>query len=64
LRLASPGPAPIVSYALEHTTALDAVEKDIRGRGADERRAVRQQKVGRYKAKHSAPKWRGRRWNP
>src|ERR1700686_1928917 len=38
------GPAPIASEALEHIAALYAVEKDIRGRGADERRAVRQQK--------------------
>jgi transposase len=42
--LATPGPAPIASEALEHIAALYVVEKDIRGRGADERRAVRQQK--------------------
>ena len=42
--LAAPGPAPIASEALEHIAALYAVEKDIRGRGADERRAARQQK--------------------
>jgi transposase len=42
--LATPGPAPIASEALEHIAALYAVEKDIRGRGADERRVVRQQK--------------------
>jgi transposase len=42
--LATPGPSPIASEALEHIAALYAVEKDIRGRGADERRAVRQQK--------------------
>src|SRR5664279_4924572 len=42
--LATPGPAPIASEALEHIAALYAVEKDIRGRSADERRAVRQQK--------------------
>src|ERR1700682_5206001 len=42
--LAVPGPAPIASEALEHIAALYAVDKDIRGRGADERRAVRQQK--------------------
>jgi transposase len=41
---AIPGPAPIASEALEHIAALYAVEKDIRGRGADERRVVRQQK--------------------
>ena len=38
-----PGPAPIASEALEHSAALYAVEKDVRGRGADERRTVRQQ---------------------
>jgi transposase len=43
--LATPGPAPIASEALEHIAALYAVEKDIRGRGADERRTVRQQKT-------------------
>jgi transposase len=42
--LATPGPAPIASEALEYTAALYSVEKDIRGRSADERRAVRQQK--------------------
>src|SRR6266404_3210435 len=42
--LATPGPAPIVAEALEHIAALYAVDKDIRGRSADERRAVRQQK--------------------
>ena len=42
--LATPGPSPIASEALKHIAALYAVEKDIRGRGADERRAVRQQK--------------------
>src|SRR4051812_32952629 len=42
--LATPGPAPIASEALEHIAALYAVEKDIRGRGTDERRAARQQK--------------------
>jgi transposase len=42
--LATPGPSPIASEALEHIAALYAVEKDIRGRGADERRTVRQQK--------------------
>jgi transposase len=39
-----PGPAPIASEALEHSAALYAVEKDVRGRGADERRTFRQQK--------------------
>src|SRR5271167_2545243 len=42
--LATPGPSPIASEALEHIAALYAVEKDIRGRGADERRVVRQQR--------------------
>src|SRR6195952_1233675 len=42
--LATPGPAPIASHALEHIAALYAVEKDIRGRGTDERRTARQQK--------------------
>jgi hypothetical protein len=42
--LATPGPSPIASEALEHIAALYAVEKGIRGRGPDERRAVRQQK--------------------
>lgn len=41
--LVTPEPAPIASGALEHIAVLYAVEKDIRGRGADERRAVRQQ---------------------
>src|SRR5256714_6587615 len=45
--LAIPGPSPIASEALEHIAALYAVEKDIRGRGADERRTVRQQKSRR-----------------
>jgi len=40
--LAAAGPAPIASEALERIGALYAVEKDIRGRGADERRAIRQ----------------------
>jgi transposase len=42
--LAAPGPSPIAREALEHIAVLYAVEKDIRGRGADERRTVRQQK--------------------
>src|SRR3954454_1442261 len=42
--LATPGPSPIASEALEHIAVLYAVEKDIRGRSADERRTVRQQK--------------------
>jgi len=42
--LATPGPSPIASEALEHIAALYAVEKDIRGRHADERRTARQQR--------------------
>jgi transposase len=40
--LAAAGPAPIASEALERIAGLYAVEKDIRGRVADERRALRQ----------------------
>ena len=40
--LAAAGPAPIASEALERIAGLYAVEKDIRGRNADERRALRQ----------------------
>jgi transposase len=42
--LVTPGPSPIASEALEHIAALYAVERDIRGRSADERRTVRKQK--------------------
>jgi transposase len=42
--LATPGRSPIASEALEHIAALYALEKDIRGRNADERRTVRKQK--------------------
>jgi transposase len=42
--LATPGPAPIASEALKHIAGLYAVEKDIRGLSADERRVGRQQK--------------------
>jgi transposase len=42
--LAAGGPAPIASEALERIGQLYAIEKDIRGRNAEERRAVRQQK--------------------
>lgn len=34
--LATPGPAPIASEALEHIAALYAVENDIHGRSVDE----------------------------
>jgi len=40
--LASAGPAPIASETLERIAGLYAIEKDIRGLGADERRTVRQ----------------------
>lgn len=40
--LAAAGPAPIATEALERIANLYAIEKDIRGRNADERRAVRQ----------------------
>jgi transposase len=42
--LAAAGPAPIASEALERIGQLYANEKDIRGRSAEERRAVRRQK--------------------
>ena len=42
--LAAAGLAPIASEALERIGALYAVEKDIRERNADERRAARQEK--------------------
>ncbi|MBB4264159.1 transposase [Bradyrhizobium sp. CIR3A] len=41
--LATAGPAPIASEALKHITAFYAIEKEIRGRSAEERRLVRQQ---------------------
>jgi transposase len=40
--LAAAGPAPIASEALERIAGLYAIEKGIRGRSADERRAMRQ----------------------
>jgi hypothetical protein len=42
--LATPGPAPIASEALKHIAEFYAIEKDIRGRSAEERRVIRQQK--------------------
>jgi transposase len=42
--LAAAGPAPIASEALARIADLYAVEKEIRGRTAEERRAVRQEK--------------------
>ena len=43
--LAAAGSAPIASEALERIAAFYAIEKDIRGRSADERRAARQEKT-------------------
>jgi transposase len=43
--LAIAGPAPIASEALERIAKLYAIESGIRGRSADERRAVREQKT-------------------
>jgi transposase len=40
--LAAAGPAPIASEALERISGLYVIENDIRGRSAEERRAVRQ----------------------
>ena len=42
--LAAAGPAPIASEALERIAGLYAIENDIRGRSAEERCAVRQQR--------------------
>ncbi|WP_040622176.1 IS66 family transposase, partial [Rhodovulum sp. PH10] len=42
--LAAAGAAPIASEALDRIARLYAVEAEIRGRPAEERRAVRQQK--------------------
>ena len=42
--LATPGPAPIASEALERIAEFYAIEKDIRGRSAEERASLRQQK--------------------
>ena len=42
--LAAAGPAPIASEALERIAELYRIEADIRGRSADERRAVRQER--------------------
>ena len=39
--LAAAGPAPIASEALERNAGLYAIENGIRGRSAEERRAVR-----------------------
>ncbi len=42
--LAAAGPAPIATEALERIAGLYAIEKDIRGLSADERRAARQER--------------------
>lgn len=42
--LATPGPAPIASEALKCIAEFYAIEKDIRGRSAEERRLIRQQR--------------------
>jgi transposase len=42
--LATAGPGRIASEALKHIAAFYAIEKEIRGRSADERRLVRQQR--------------------
>lgn len=42
--LATASPAPIASEALQHIAAFYAIEKEIRGRSAEECRLVRQQK--------------------
>jgi transposase len=42
--LAAAGPAPIASEALERIAGLYAIENDIRGRSAEERRAIRQER--------------------
>jgi transposase len=42
--LAAAGPAPIASEALERIAGLYAIEKEIRGLSAEDRRAVRQNK--------------------
>jgi transposase len=43
--LAAAGSAPIASEALERIAALYEIEKEIRGRSAEERRAVRQERT-------------------
>jgi hypothetical protein len=42
--LATPGPAPIASEALKRIAEFYAIENDIRGRSAEQRRLIRQQK--------------------
>jgi transposase len=43
--LANPGPAPIAAEALTRIAALYRIEAEIRGRSADQRRAVRQERT-------------------
>ncbi len=43
--LANPGPAPIAAEALTRIAALYRIEDEIRGRSADQRRAVRQERI-------------------
>ena len=43
--LAQSGPAPIASEALGRIAALYRIEEDIRGRSAEERRAIRQERT-------------------
>ena len=71
--LAVGGPAPIASEALERIAALYAIEKEIRGRSAEERRAVRQDEPGRCspisslaarKARADQPEDQARRGDP
>ena len=52
--LATAGSAPIASEALERIAGLYAIEKEIRGRGADERRTIRQER-SRPIVDHLAP---------
>jgi transposase len=42
--LATPGPAPIAAEALMRIAALYRIEAEIRGRSADQRRAIRQER--------------------
>ena len=49
--IAESGAAPIASETLARIAALYAIEKTIRGRSADERRAVRQTRSKRRRAR-------------
>ena len=53
--IAKGGDAPIASEALERIAALYAIEKTIRGKSADERRAVRQEQEQAAGARRSKP---------